>query len=117
MENLKEKLPIMIAIIIVILLLIGAYYLLFIQKNIYYTQIDNTKIEQISSTDEMRYQYSLTAYDKNGKGKEIEFKTTRQLRDGAYLELEVMTTRGVISWKEIKDEELPDEVKTKMNVK
>lgn len=116
MENLKEKLPIMIAIIIVILLLIGAYYLLFIQKNIYYIQIDNTKIEQISSTDDMRYQYSLTAYDKNGKEKKIEFKTTRELRDGAYLELEVMTTRGVISWKEIKVEELPDEVKTKMNV-
>lgn len=116
MENLKEKLPIMIAIIIVILLLIGAYYLLFIQKNIYYIQIDNTKIEQISSTDDMRYQYSLIAYDKNRKEKEIEFKTTRQLRDGAYLELEVMTTRGVISWKEIKVEELPDEVKTKMNV-
>ena len=64
----------------------------------------------------MRYQYSLTAYDKNGKEKKIEFKTTRELRDGAYLELEVMTTRGVISWKEIKVEELPDEVKTKMNV-
>lgn len=30
--------------------------------------------------------------------------------------VEVMTTRGVISWKEIKVEELPDEVKTKMNV-
>ena len=61
MENLKEKLPIMIAIIIVILLLIGAYYLLFIQKNIYYIQIDNTKIEQISAL--RRHIQLLRRYD------------------------------------------------------
>ena len=42
MEDFKEKLPIIIAVIIVIALLVGAYYFLVIHKDQYYTQIDNT---------------------------------------------------------------------------
>ena len=116
MEEFKEKLPIIIAVIIVIALLVGAYYFLVVHKDLYYTQIDNTKIEEISGTDDMKYQYTLTAYSKNGKEKEIEFKTSRELREGAYLELDVMQIRGVINWREVQIEELPDDVKTAMNI-
>ena len=116
MEDFKEKIPMIIAIIVVIALVVGAVYLLFIQKNIYYTQIDNTKIEQVSSTDNMKYQYKLTAYNENGKAKEIEFKTSRELREGSYLELEVMTMRWVVSWREVQTENLPDKVKAEMNI-
>ena len=45
MEDLKEKIPIIIAVIIIIALMIGAFYFLCIHKIVYYTQIDNTKIE------------------------------------------------------------------------
>lgn len=45
MESLKEKLPMIIAVIIVLVLMVSAVYLLFIQKKDYYTRIDNTKIE------------------------------------------------------------------------
>ena len=116
MEEFKEKLPIIIAVIIVIALLVGAYYFLVVHKDLYYTQIDNTKIEEISGTDDMKYQYTLTAYNKNGKEKEVQFKTSRELREGAYLELEVMQMRGVINWREVQIEELPDDVKTAMNI-
>ena len=116
MEEFKEKLPIIIAVIIVIALLVGAYYFLVVHKDLYYTQIDNTKIEEISGTDDMKYQYTLTAYNKNGKEKEVQFKTSRELREGAYLELEVMQIRGVINWREVQIEELPDDVKTAMNI-
>ena len=116
MEEFKEKIPMIIATIIVIALIFGAYYILFVHKDIYYTQIDNTKIEQISNTDDMKYQYTLMAYNKNGKEKEIKFKTSRELREDAYLELEVMSIRGVINWKEVQEEELPEDVKTAMNV-
>ena len=116
MEEFKEKLPIIIAVIIVIALLVGAYYFLVVHKDLYYTQIDNTKIEEISGTDDMKYQYTLTAYNKNGKEKEVQFKTSRELRGGAYLELEVMQMRGVINWREVQIEELPDDVKTAMNI-
>ena len=116
MENFKEKLPIIIAVIIMIVLVVGAYYFLVVHKDQYYTQIDNTKIEEVSSTDDMRYQYTLTAYNKKGKEKEVQFKTSRELREGAYLELDVMQSRGVINWREVQMDELPDDVKTVMNI-
>ena len=116
MEDFKEKLPIIIAVIIVIALIVGAYYFLVVQKDQYYTQIDNTKIEEVSGSGDMKYQYTLTAYNKNGKEKEIQFKTSRELREDAYLELDVMQVRGVVDWKEVQQDELPDEVKTAMNI-
>ena len=117
MEDFKEKLPIIIAVIIMIALAVGAYYFLVVHKEIYYTQIDNTKIEEVSATDDMKYEYTLTAYNKNGKEKEVKFKTSRELREGAYLELDVMQMRGVINWREVQKEDLPDGVKTAMNIK
>ncbi len=116
MEDFKEKLPIMIAVMIVIVLMIGAYYFLVVHKDQYYTQIDNTKMEEISGTDDMKYQYTLTAYNKNGKEKEVQFKTSRELREGAYLELDVMQMRGVVKWREVQADDLPDDVKIAMNV-
>ena len=116
MEDFKEKLPIMIAVIIVIALLVGAYYFLVVHKDQYYTQIDNMKMEEISGTDDMKYQYTLTAYNKNGKEKEVQFKTSRELREGAYLELEVMQFRGVYGWKEVQIDDLPEDVKSAMNI-
>ena len=116
MEDLKEKIPIIIAVIIVIALAIGAYYFLVVHKEVYYTQIDNTKIEELSESDDMKYQYTLMAYNKNGKEKEVQFKTSRELREGAYLELDIMQMRGVINWREVQVDDLPDDVKTAMNV-
>mgnify|MGYP005807127821 FL=1 len=116
MESFKEKIPMIIAVIIVIALIIGAYYFLVVHKEQYYTQIDNTKIEEISGTDDMKYQYTLTAYNKNGKSKEVQFKTSRELREGAYLELDVMQMRGVVNWREVQQDELPKDVKTEMNI-
>ena len=69
MESFKEKIPMLVAGIVAVLLIVGAYYILFVQKTIYYVQIDNTKIEQVSNSDDMKYQYTLTAYNKNGKSK------------------------------------------------
>ena len=116
MEDFKEKIPMIIAVIIVIALAVGAYYFLVVHKDQYYTQIDNTKIEELSGSDDMKYQYTLTAYNKNGKEKEIQFKTSRELREGAYLELDVMQMRGVVNWREIEQNNLPDDVKTAMNI-
>ena len=114
MESFKEKLPMIIAVIIVIALIVGAYYFLVVHKDLYYTKVDNTKIEEVSGTDDMRYQYTLIAYDKNGKSKEVQFKTSRELREGAYLELDVMQMRGVVNWREVQANELPEDVKTAM---
>ena len=97
-------------------LIVGAYYFLVVHKDQYYTQIDNTKIQEISGSDDMKYEYTLTAYNKNGKEKEVKFKTSRELREGAYLELDVMQMRGVINRREVQQDKLPDDVKTAMNI-
>ena len=116
MDSFKEKLPIIIVAIIMIAFIAGAYYLLVIHKDLYYTQIDNTKIQEVTSSGDMKYEYTLIAYNKNGKEKEVKFKTSRELREDAYLELEVMQIRGVVNWKEVQANELPSDVKTAMNI-
>ena len=116
MESFNEKIPMIIAAVIVIALVAGVYYFLVVHKDIYYIQIDNSKIEQVSTTDDMKYQYTITGYNKAGNEKEIQFKTNRELREGAYLELELMQMRGVVNWREVQREDLPEDVKTAINV-
>lgn len=111
MENIKEKIPMIIAIVISIAICGIAFYFLESHQSVYYTQIDNSKIERKSTSDEMKYEYTLDCYNKNGKKKQIKFKTTRELREEAYLMLEV-TSMGVHSWKEVQYNELPEKVKT-----
>ena len=115
MESFKEKLPILIAVIIVIILLTSTYYFLVIHKQIYYVKIDNTKLKEFSGSDDMKYEYSLIAYNENGKEKEVQFKTSRILKNNAYLELEIMQIRGVVNWREVEKNDLPEDVKEKID--
>ena len=110
MDEMKEKLPMLLAILMAMIVCAGAYYFFEYHQAIYYTQVDNAKVESISATDEMKYQYTLDCYNENGKKKEISFKTSRELREDAYLMLEVKSI-GVHSWKEVQYEELPEKVK------
>lgn len=76
-------------------------------KTMYYTVVNNDKVEQDTNK---RYDYILTAYDEKGKEKELNFSASKQLREGAYLELYVTTFRGVTYWHEVRYEDLPDKV-------
>ncbi len=111
MESLKEKLPIIIVAIIAIAICGVALYMFEYSEDVYYTQIDNTKIEKVSSDDDMKYKYTLKCYKENGKEKEIAFKTSRELREDAYLKLEVRSLGGVHAWEEVQYNELPEKVK------
>ena len=75
-----------------------------------YTKVDNSKIKKLDGSQDMKYEYSLTCYKDNGKSKDVKFKTSRELRNEAYLLLEIRSF-GVHSWKEVVFDELPDEVK------
>lgn len=86
----------------------------------YYTQIDNSKIEQVDSREGvvdlhggMPYSYTLRSYDENGKEKDISFGAERELREGAFVRLTVMPVRGVLEWSEVEYEELPAAVQKK----
>ena len=83
----------------------------------YYSQIDNSKIEQVESrggvidfSGGMSYQYTLFSYDENGKGKDITFGTSRELKEGAFIRLTIMPIRGVLEWEEVQYDELPETV-------
>ncbi len=110
MEELKEKLPLIIAVIIAVAICIVSLIAIENYNKVYYTQVDNTKIEKLSTESDMKYEYTLECYSENGVKKEIKFKTSRELREGAYLKLEVRSL-GVHSWEEVSLEELPEKVK------
>lgn len=109
MESMREKIPMVIAIIIAIVILGVALYFIEYYEAVYYTRIDNSKIAKISSSDNMKYEYTLDCYNENGRKKEIKFKTSRELRQDAYLLLEVRVI-GVHNWKEVQYDELPVKV-------
>ena len=111
MEGIKERIPMILACIIAVIIGGVAYYFLEYYEAVYYTQIDNTKVQKIEASDEMNREYTLECYDENGQKKEIKFKASRELREDAYLMLEVRIT-GVHTWKEVQYNELPEKVKT-----
>ena len=70
MDSIKEKMPIIIAVIVAIAICGIAFYFLENYESVYFTQIDNTKIQSISATDEMKYEYTLdNIYDTPKDGK------------------------------------------------
>ena len=112
MEDIKGKIFTGIFIVVIILGFCLVFWLLFYQNGIYYTRVDNSKVDVLESGD-MRYEYTLDAYNENGKEKQVTFKTSRELKEGAYLKLDVMLTRGVKSWEEVRFDDLPSKVKAK----
>lgn len=113
---------VIIGIALVLAALIGAgVFLINPPKTAYYTQIDNSKYSEnhsnggvISLTGNMKYLYTLKSYSSDGKEKEITFGADRILRDKAYLKLDHAPIRGVLSWAEVKWDELPTEVQKNM---
>lgn len=77
-----------------------------------WTQVDNERFETLQDSD-MQYQYRLESYDADGAGEESTFKTERMLRDSAFLRLETLPFRGVVSWEEVSYDELPATVQEK----
>lgn len=112
MENKKSKIFIIIGVIALIALCIGGFTYMENYDENYYTIIDNTKIKKITGSD-MKYEYTLDSYNEKGHKKTIKFKTIRELREDAYILLEVKTF-GVHKWEEISFDELPKKVKEKL---
>lgn len=104
----------MLAIIVAGVIAFCMWFLSGIGSAYYYTQIDNSKIERndsdggvVNLNGGMDYSYTLPAYNEDGKGKDITFGASRQLREDAYIRLTVMPVRGVIEWSEVQYDELP----------
>ena len=102
----KKKLSIGIAVVVIIVVGFIGFCMWFLSgtgSTYYYSQIDNSKIEQTESkggvinfSGSMDYSYTLFSYDENGKGKDITFGTSKELKEGAFIRLTVMPIRGVL---------------------
>ncbi len=109
--------------IIAILLVVGS--VVFVQNvnlnrigtDKYYTQVtkDGEKFDEAveGGGSYERYVYELTAYDKSGESRDLEFTSGKNLRKEAYLIL-FYKDDTVRSYEEITYEELPEKVKNKL---
>ena len=118
----KRKLTIGIAAVVILIVGFIGFCMWFLSGTgsaYYYSQIDNSKIEQTESksgvinfSGSMDYSYTLFSYDENGKGKDITFGASKELKEGAFIRLTVMPIRGVLEWKEVQYDELPAAVQS-----
>ena len=106
-----------------VLVAVCVFFLLEAGSTYYYSQIDNSKMEQVESRGgvinfkgSMDYSYTLFSYNEGGTGKDITFGTSRELKEGAFIRLTVMPIRGVLEWKEVQYDELPAAVQDQYTV-
>ena len=93
--------------IIIIIAMVGLFYLTFFTDSTWYIQIDNTRLTDVTPRGGMYYRYELTAWNESGRERKLTFETSRILRDGAYLRVNVAPLRGVTDWTEIEADEVP----------
>ncbi|MTD38712.1 YxeA family protein [Erwinia sp. CPCC 100877] len=105
-----------------ILLLAGAWfgYNYYFGGKDYYTRITTTgevKSGNFANGEKYtEYNYKQTAYDKNGKKTVQEMREVRDkpLRINAYLKLKVNPRKGVLSWEEVSEQEVPKKALAKL---
>lgn len=79
----------------------------------FYSQVDNSRMRELPPSEDMKYEYKLNCYNDKGKGRELTFKTSRKLKEGAYISLEVRAM-GVHTWEEVQYSGLPQKVQQKI---
>lgn len=109
----KKKLLIGVGAALLVVICIGVAFLAGAGSTYYYTQIDNSKVERIAPHGAMNYSYTLLSYNEAGEERNITFETARELKEGAFIRLEVVPIRGVLTWAEVQYEELPTAVQNK----
>ncbi|WP_270344912.1 YxeA family protein [Enterococcus thailandicus] len=86
----------------------------------YYTEIttNGEKHTELSDNGESytAYTYKQNAYNKNGEKKRVTLNEMRErpLKLNAYLKLKVNPRKGVMSWEEVKETDVPKEALEKM---
>ena len=80
----------------------------------YYIKIDNACISENESSGGVvnlessePYLYKLEAVNAAGDKTEIEFGASRELRQDAFLKLDLQPIRGVVGWSEVSEDALP----------
>lgn len=83
----------------------------------YYVKIDNACVSKnepsgglINFGSSEPYVYKLEAVNATGDKAEIEFGASRELRQDAFLKLDLQPIRGVVEWSEVSEDALPTKV-------
>ncbi|PES30637.1 YxeA family protein [Bacillus cereus] len=93
-----------------------------IETDKYYVQITVDGKEGVAkSIDgkiiEKEFTYKLLGFDKEGKEKELEFKTQQKLRKEAFLLVYYSKEKGLKSGNEVEKVDIPTKVKEKLGIK
>ena len=103
-----------IALVAVLALVAVAGWAFYGESGHVYVKVDNARVAAIEPRAGMEYEYRLDGVAADGAQVEIAFQTSRELRDGAYLDLETKPLRGVVSWEEVDYDELPAAARDKL---
>lgn len=104
-------------IFIGLLLLFQNYNLNRLGTDHYYVQITTGGkeiVEQVGGDKYSRYFYELPAYDKNGNEKSLDFYSNQNLRNGAYLKMYYKDKKGVTSYEEVMESDVPEKALQKL---
>lgn len=97
-----------------VLIAVAVYFLsvgydrVFVSPDTYYARVDNTCLSKAEdNSNEFDYHYELPAVSEDGNTNKLGFDTSRELREDAYLKLDTLALRGVVSWEEVAWDEIP----------
>ena len=83
----------------------------------YYVKIDNACVSKNEPSDGVinlessePYLYKLGAVNAAGDKAEVKFGTSRELRQDAFIKLDLQPIRGVVGWSEVSEDALPANV-------
>ncbi|MBA3925980.1 YxeA family protein [Listeria rustica] len=115
----------MIALIVIVIIIGGGLLAMrFINFNrigadTYYVKIETdgkkTSGQASDGSTYTDYNYDFTGYNEDGKEKQVELTAQKNLRKGAYLEVFVKDDKGVTSYQEVKQADIPKKAAEKLN--
>lgn len=113
-NNMKGKIfAAIVSVLILGVCFAGGLYYLENHDEFFYSKIDNSRMRELPPNEDMKYEYTLDCYNKNGRKRELDFKTSRKLKENAYILLEVRSL-GVHKWEEVQYKDLPQKVQEKL---
>ena len=107
----KRLIGVVLVMTVLVLAGIGlkwGYDQVFVNADTWYAQVDGSHMSAAGENgNDFDVHYELPAVDADGNAQTLGFDSSRELREGAYLKLETLALRGVVSWEEVQQKDIP----------
>ena len=103
----KNKISLMILFAIVLTFATACSSIQLIGTDAYYLQI-NDDGEKYDDAGYERFAYEMTGIDEEGNEKVLEFTAGHNLKKEAFLKVYYKDSKGVVSYEEVQEDDLPD---------